>query len=128
MAFKRARYTGPSREVVAIVAARSAGWCEFPGCEHRAQDVHHRYERGMGGHSERLTWINEPPNLLAACRHHNYWCSNVTPEEARQMGWRVRRGDMPWQVPVQTRHDPLPVYLANDGTFSLFADNPPEVQ
>lgn len=113
------RYTGPDKPTVVLIAERSHGRCEFPGCGEPAVDAHHRYERGQGGRGPKgPQWINCLSNLLAACRHHNFWASNVSPTEARQMGWRCSDLDLPWQVPVQTCHDPLPVYLADDGSWS----------
>lgn len=95
------RYTGPPPEVVEAVAARSNGVCEFPGCHHPAQDPHHRFERGMGGVGDKgPDWINEVCNILAACRHHNDWCSNQQPHEAWLMGWRLKPGELPWETPV----------------------------
>lgn len=115
-------YTGPTASVVEMVRARSGGRCEFPGCRRRATDAHHRYERGMGGTT--VDWVNNASNLLAACRYHNDWCSNQQPAEAEHMGWRLRHGDRPWLVPVLTRHDPEPIYLDDNGSWTTF-DHPP---
>jgi hypothetical protein len=113
------RYTGPSTKSIALIAGRCGGVCEFPGCLQPAQDPHHRYERGMGGvGSKGPEWINNPSNILAACRHHNDWCSNQHPAEAKQMGWLLEGRDLPWLVPVQTEHDPLPVWLNDDGSIT----------
>lgn len=115
------RYTGPTSAVITIVRERSNGRCEFPNCGRPAQDPHHRLERGMGGRGPKgPDFINTVPNILAACRHHNQWVSNGQPREAERMGWLLREGDHPTQVPVQTCHDDLPIYLADDGSFSLF--------
>jgi len=120
MLTSRRRYTGPSAEVIDLVAIRSGGRCEFPGCGQRAQDPHHRFERGSGGAGPKgPAWINEVPNILAACRHHNDWCSNQQPTEAWQMGWIVRHPDVPFLVPALTAHDDLPVFLNEDGSISL---------
>ena len=117
-------YTGPSRAVVELVRARSGGRCEFPRCRRRATDPHHRYERGMGGTA--VEWVNNASNILAACRYHNDWCSNQYPQDAEDMGWRLRHGDRPWLVSVMTRHDERPIYLDDCGSWTHF-DNPPEV-
>lgn len=115
------KYTGPDARVITIVAERSQGLCEFPGCGALAIDPHHRYERGVGGRGPKgPDWINAPSNILAACRHHNTWASNIEPREAERMGWRLRHFDLPWRVPVQTYHDPLPVYLDNEGGWMRF--------
>lgn len=121
---RRAVYTGPSDETVAMLMVRCGGICEFPGCWQSAQDPHHRYERGSGGRGVKgPDWINNLSNLLAACRHHNYWCSNVAPFQAHTMGWRLNGSDLPWLIPVQTFHDPMPVWLCDDGTYTTW---PPE--
>ena len=117
------RYTGPSPETVALIAERSHGYCEFPGCGALAQDPHHRYERGQGGRGPKgPDWINAASNILASCRHHNDWASNVAPTEAKQMGWRLSNLELPWVVPVQTCHDSLPVYLDNAGGWWRFGE------
>lgn len=98
---RRNRYTGPALVTIEIVAMRSGGLCEFPGCDRVAQDPHHRYERGFGGVGKKgPAWINDPCNILAACRHHNDWCSNQQPAEAFAMGWRLAAGELPWETPV----------------------------
>jgi hypothetical protein len=96
--------------------------------------IHHRYERGMGGFgpkSPAADWINEPANLLHSCNHHNQWCSNIEPREARKIGWIIRDIDgepeKPWTVPVVTAHHPMPIYLSNDdGQWAVFPENLPE--
>lgn len=116
----RRRYTGPERAVVELIGARSSGWCEFPNCGQPANDPHHRVERKAGGRGPKgPDWLNLPSNLLAACRHHNDWCSNQQPREAQHMGWIVRHPDLPWLVPVQTIHDPLPVFLDDEGGWRV---------
>jgi hypothetical protein len=55
-------------------------------------------------------------NLLAACRHHNWWASNGSPVEATEMGWLIPSGvATPYTVPVLTRHHPQKVYLDDAG-------------
>ena len=115
--------TGPSKETVALVKARSGGRCEFPGCGKPATERHHRYERGMGGTS--LPWVNDASNLLDSCHYHNQWASNHRPTEAREMGWLLKHLDRPLQVPVQTRHDELPVWLDNNGGWWKFDEGTP---
>lgn len=120
---KPTTYTGPDLKTKQLVRARSGGRCEFPGCRSRATDVHHRFERGVGGTSK--PWINDVANLLHSCRHHNDWSSNQQPLEAELMGWRLRHFDLPTEVPVQTRHDPLPVWLDNQGGWWPFDEGIP---
>lgn len=99
---RRYRATGTSAQVRLIVWRRAGGRCEFPDCTCPACDAHHRYERRMGGTgSKGPPWINDPSNILAACRHHNEWVSNDQPHEAWVMGWRLKPGEMPWDTPVQ---------------------------
>lgn len=126
--------TGPSRKVRSIVHARSQGRCEFANCGAAATEIHHRYERGMGGFgpkSPAASWINQPANLLHSCAHHNQWCSNHEPREAYLIGWIIKEAngepELPWTVPVVTAHHPMPVYLSNvDGQWSCFEDCLPE--
>lgn len=121
---RRQSNTGPSKETIALVKARSGGRCEYPGCGRPATERHHRAERGMGGSS--VEWVNDPSAILDACHHHNQWASNGHPAEAFAMGWRIRRGlDRPWSVPVQTRHDELPVWLDRQGGWWKFDEGTP---
>lgn len=118
------RYTGPDQATVELLRQRCYGWCEFPDCGRLAMDPHHRRNRGMGGrHGATLTWINDLTNLLAACRHHNWWATEGEPHEAWLMGWRLKEGELPWLTPVHTFHDPLPVILHSDGTWTRMADS-----
>lgn len=128
--------TGPTDKVRKIVKARSHGICEFADCGHPATEIHHRYERGMGGSgpkSPAAAWINEPANLLHSCQHHNQWCTNVEPREAYEIGWIIHEvlgePELPWTVPVVTAHHPLPIFLSNDdGAWACFAEYLPENQ
>jgi len=125
--FERKRKdTGPSLRVRLKVIRRDEGRCAFAMCGLPAACIHHRYERksgGVGPKSPAIGWINQPPNLLCACLYHNDWCSNQHPEEAWEIGWLWRSGDLPAaDVPVLTFHDPLPVYLNPDGTWTRFEE------
>ncbi|WP_432678037.1 hypothetical protein ACRAJ3_25160 [Rhodococcus pyridinivorans] len=63
-----ARKTGPSKEQADLVSARSAGVCEaifIDECTGRAEQMHHRRARGMGGSRKQDT--NSPANLLHIC-------------------------------------------------------------
>lgn len=59
------RHTGPTREVVQLVAYRSSGCCEVCGNDWATQQ-HHRRPRGMG--STRRADANGAANLLALCQ------------------------------------------------------------
>lgn len=123
---KRGEYTGPDDATKAKVWVRAKGRCEYAGCGHAMVDVHHRYERGSGGtgpKSAAAPWINQPANLLGACRHHNDWVSNQQPREAERVGWLLRDASRPaCQEPVQTCHDPLPVWLDDAGNWYRFEE------
>jgi hypothetical protein len=122
-AFKAPRYTGPTDEVRRIVWVRSGGICEMPDCGQPANDPHHRYERGNGGIGPKGPgWVNDPVNILAACRHHNDWVSNQQPHEAWVMGWRLKPGELPHETPVLAAHDPEPIYLDNAGGWIRYED------
>jgi hypothetical protein len=118
------RDTGPSRLIVGKVFERANGWCEFPGCGRVADDPHHRYERGAGGtgpKSAAAPWINLPGNLLAACRRHNDWASNVEPAKAEHMGWILRDPKVPAsRVPVMTCHSECWVLLDDKGDWAVW--------
>lgn len=118
---KPPRATGPGPVARLMVRTRAGGRCEFPMCGASGQDYQHRYERKSGGagpKSPAAPWINKPANLLYVCRHDHGWVTN-NPREAWEMGWVLRSGDgNPIGVPVQTNHDPLPVYLDNRGGWT----------
>lgn len=77
-----------------LVILRAHGVCE--GCgEVRADEVHHRQPRGMGGvHGAAAAVSNSPSNLLALCVR----CHALTEEElewAEEVGWRVPHPTVP---------------------------------
>jgi len=123
---KPLKRTGPSLWVRHLVYRRAEHRCEFSECGLPGTCIHHRYERkagGVGSKSPAIEWINTPVNLLVACTYHNDWCSNQQPLEAWRIGWLWRSGDAPAaDVPVTTFHDPLPVYLNMDGTWTRFEE------
>jgi hypothetical protein len=113
-----ARNTGPSAKVRELVAVRSQGWCEWPGCWLVASDLHHRLNRKQGGRrGEAATRINQAAWLLHACRpHHDAVTSPVGEARAlaRESGWLLHEHEDALTVPVLSRHGL--VLLANDGT------------
>lgn len=117
------RDTGPSAKTRAALRIRSGGWCEYQGCPRRAQEAHHRDERGSGGRGPKApAWINLLGNLLDACHGHNQWASNGSPAEARDKGWLIPLGNAtPYNTPVLTRHHPDKVLLADDGSWTPVA-------
>lgn len=119
---KRVRpvYTGPTSTTIARLEIRCGGFCEYPGCLNGAQDPHHRDERGMGGRGQKAPdWINKLANLLAACRDHNEWASNGSPDIARSMGWLLPSGEAtPYNTPVLTRHHLAKVLLNDAGEWA----------
>lgn len=101
--------TGFPPKVRKIVVERSGGYCE--GCAyHRADQIHHRRPRGMGGSSAADT--NTASNALALC----YGCHEGV-ESRRQAaeiyGWLVPQGFSPRDRPVLRRGDW--VLLDDDG-------------
>lgn len=118
---RRRRNTGPSQAVRALVAARSGGVCEWPGCGVSAVDVHHRLNRKMGGRrGETHALINTAPWLLHACRLHHAYVTSPS-GEARQRalawGWLLTEGQDAARTPVMTRHCPRPVLLRITGAW-----------
>jgi 5-methylcytosine-specific restriction endonuclease McrA len=73
------------------VHGRSGGICEFCGIA-RAQEMHHRKSRGVGGQ-----W--SPANILHLCNtcHRR---ATLYPTWAKTLGLRVLRADNPELVPV----------------------------
>ena len=51
----------------AEVFTQAGGWCEFPSCDERADELAHIKHRGMGGNKK----ANTPDNVLAFCRDHH---------------------------------------------------------
>ena len=62
------RKTGPSQAQADLVSARAAGSCEATfayDCNGRAEQMHHRRARGMGG--TKRSDANSPANLVHIC-------------------------------------------------------------
>jgi 5-methylcytosine-specific restriction protein A len=101
--------TGFPPKVRQIVVERSGGYCE--GCAYqRAEQIHHRRPRGMGGSSAADT--NTASNALALC----YPCHagfESRREAAEKFGWLVPQGISPASRPVLRRG--VWVLLDDDG-------------
>ncbi|MFI6168837.1 HNH endonuclease [Nocardia sp. NPDC051052] len=93
------RSTGPTADVRDQVAERSAGLCERCGQEWAAQ-IHHRRPRGAGG--SRLPDTNSLSNLLHICAQCHAWIESFR-EQALALGWLVRQGNSPAEIPVSYR-------------------------
>lgn len=106
------RPTGPKRETIWTLAARSGGYCETCIGTRIGAHVHHRQPRQMGG--TRRAEINSPANLLHLCAPcHAAIESNR--ELAYRQGWLVHSGSDPAQVPVTLATGT--VFLLPDGTY-----------
>lgn len=67
------------------VMERCYGVCEFPGCAHRADHVHHRKLRSQGG-------PDTAENCMALCfTHHDY--IHAHPAESYDRGWLLHSWD-----------------------------------
>ncbi|MER7167255.1 hypothetical protein ABT336_14445 [Micromonospora sp. NPDC000207] len=121
--------TGPTPSVRTLVAARSGGWCEWPGCPHTATDLHHRLNRKTGGrHGAAAARINGAAWLLAACRPHHEQVTSPTGDvrvRVEAMGWLLREHQDAETTPVLTRHHPLPVLLTAAGSMTTTPNHIP---
>jgi hypothetical protein len=75
--------------------------CERCGIE-PATNIHHRRARGMGGTK---TQIHTAEWLLHLCGSGTTGCHGYIeahPEISYSKGWKLRRGHIPEQTPVQT--------------------------
>lgn len=69
------------------VMARARGGCEFPGCDQRATQVHHRVKRSHPS-------ANHPTYLMALCDpHHDRVHAN--PAESYENGWLLHYEEVP---------------------------------
>lgn len=109
----RRRNTGPSLSVRFLVLARDGHSCVVCGSQDRLQ-LHHRLPRRMGGSSR--PWINQPQNLLTVCAVDHLWIESRR-AEALDMGWLLKEGDDPLDVPAHIVDPPgwWLVYLTADG-------------
>lgn len=121
------RQTGPSGDVVEVVAERAHWSCEICGGgvgDRRGEDwsIHHRSPRQMGG--SRLAWKNLPANLLLVCGSATTGCHSVIESHrsgAVAAGWLILHRADPQTVAVLLRRESW-VYLDNSGTYR---DAPP---
>lgn len=107
---KRARSTGPSREVVDLVLVRDAGRCvrcnRFVGPERGVDfSLHHRLPRRSGG-SKRAE-LNLPANLVTLCGSATTPGGCHTAVEADRTaayagGWLLHADQVPSSVPVES--------------------------
>lgn len=121
------RDTGPTPAVRALVAARSGGRCEWPGCTQPGTDVHHRLNRKAGGrHGAARERINGAAWLLAACRPHHDQVTSPTGGVrvlVERAGWLLREHQDAALTPVSTCHHPMPVLLTALGTWATCTTN-----
>lgn len=72
------------------------------GCVHcgetEAVSPHHRLNRGMGGSKKR----DVPSNIIVVCSWLNsaMESDSAVAARARELGWKLKSGDIPAQVPV----------------------------
>lgn len=88
------------QEHYAMAYQRAGNACEI--CGVRGQNVHHRKARGMGGANQNVG----PENLLVLCGSGTTGCHGWIErnrEMARQQGWLLGNGEMPYKVPVAYR-------------------------
>lgn len=107
------RTTGPTDAVRQLVYERDGGRCVRCNSVHRLT-IHHRVNRGMGGARE--PWVNQPPNLLLVCTTCNSWFEDY-PRDSYAAGWKVRRPQLPGEVPV--RYPDGCYWLAPDGARTM---------
>lgn len=106
-------------DVRTTIRIRAKDLCEIgiPGlCHGWGCDPSHRIPRGMGGtHGNGADESARPSNVMWGCRPCHDWIEH-NPEAAERefVGWKVRRGFDPAQVPVLYRHQRL-VWLDNTG-------------
>jgi hypothetical protein len=91
------------KKIRRLIAERSGGLCETCGLL-RAESIHHRTPRGMGG--TRNPAIHSPANLLHMCGDGTRGCHGQAESRrlaATKLGWIVLRGSDPATVPVSYR-------------------------
>lgn len=100
---KSPRNTGPSQKTRDKIREERAKYC----CEmcHRyigetGGEFHHRHGRLMGG--TRRKWINWLSNLVLLCPpcHRSVTDTQGNRAEYERLGFLLREGQMPWDVPI----------------------------
>ncbi|HET9597866.1 MAG TPA: HNH endonuclease signature motif containing protein [Anaeromyxobacteraceae bacterium] len=85
----------PKRTRARKVRERDGGWCQVPGCSHRATHGHHIIFRSQGGG-------DEPPNVTSLCAWHHLRCIHdgylrVSGRAPGELTWLL--GGEPWRGP-----------------------------
>lgn len=110
-------------DVRAIVVARSKGRCEagLPGCLGAGTMTHHRQLRQAGGKRSEAARqrSNRAANLLDVCPVcHD--AIHARPAESYEAGLLLPQTADAGTEPVQTTHDPLPIFLDDSGRWFRF--------
>jgi 5-methylcytosine-specific restriction protein A len=98
------------------VVNRDGGKCLK--CRKVATDVHHRRPRGMGGTSDDHISYGMA-NLVSLCRTCHDWV-HANPWPSYTLGWLVKTGEDPDDVPIYTDADVI-IKLLPDGTTKMQA-------
>jgi hypothetical protein len=96
-----------------LVLERDAHRCTFPGCEQRAEQIHHRQPRARGGSASGIRSFGLA-NLVSLCSEHHAVIESDR-ALAYTYGWLVHREHDPESVPFLGTHGW--VYLLADGSF-----------
>jgi len=93
----------PSRHIKNLIERRDSGICWHCGTDQTT--IHHRKNRGMGGQKSSIS--DRPSNLLTICPEFNGAMeSDVNAYRlATEMGWKLRTGEMPYDIPVYRYDD-----------------------
>lgn len=117
------RDTGPRPKIRALVRARCADRCEWPGCWRARTDIHHRLSRKAGGRYRAMRLrLNGAAWLLGVCPTHHRGVTSATGAElrlARAWGWVLIEGQDAAAVAVLTRHADRPVLLDDGGGWTV---------
>lgn len=112
------RYTGFPEGTKALIHARSEGVCELiipMICTGRAEQVHHRRPRGLGGtRAPEVSAASNGLDVCAAC--HRY--VELNRAVAQTNGWLVSQWASPAEVPVLYRSR-VRMLLTDDGGYAV---------
>lgn len=112
------RYTGFPAAVKDLIHARSGGVCELlipMVCTGRAEQIHHRRPRGLGGtHAPEVSAASNGVDVCAAC--HGYAEANRA--EAQTNGWLVSQWASPAEVAILYRSRTR-MRLTDDGGYAV---------